>query len=123
MPIATFLNNRPPTRLRGLQFLAFSESGTVQRRTATTDVGGGATWVWANVSTVACRIYPVTLRGKGAFIGGALDERSTHYLGTPAGTDVTTSDRVVIAGRGTFEVTMVPDRTGELTRPIEVMQT
>jgi hypothetical protein len=41
----------------------------------------------------------------------------------PAQTDVTTSDRVVIAGRGTYDVTMVPTRTSELTRPVEVMQT
>jgi head-tail adaptor len=121
--IATFLNGRGPDRLRGLQFLALSDAATVQRRTATSDAGGGATWAWADVVTVPCRIYPVTLRGRPAFVGGALDERSTHYVTLPAQTDVTTSDRVVIAGRGTYDVTMVPTRTSELTRPVEVMQT
>jgi hypothetical protein len=122
VPISTFLNNRVPTRLRGLQFLALSDSAAIQRRTAATDNGGAATWTWATISTVPCRVYPLTPRGQSRLTGGALDEKTTHYLTAPLGTDVGTSDRVVIAGKGTFDVTMVVDRTDQLTRLIEVMQ-
>lgn len=123
MPIATFLNNRPPTRLRGLQLLALSDVASVQRRTAAADNGGGATWTWSTISTVPCRIWPLTPRGASRLVGGALDEKTTHYCTMPLGTDVNTSDRVVITGRGTFDVTMVVDRTDEATRLAEVMQT
>jgi len=122
MPIATFLTDRLPERLRGLQFLALNDTADIQRRTAASDAGGGAAWTWATVATVPCRVYPVSLRGRGGLVGDVLSERTTHFVMTPAGTDVTTADRLVIAGRGTFEVTMVPDRTDELARTIEVME-
>ena len=89
MPISTFLNNRVPTRLRGLQFLALSDSAAIQRRTAATDNGGAATWTWATISTVPCRVYPLTPRGQSRLTGGALDEKTTHYLTAPLGTQTT----------------------------------
>jgi hypothetical protein len=122
VPISTFLNGRPPTRLRGAQFLSFTATASIQRRTATSDVGGGAAWTWSTIATAPCRIYPVSLRGRPGLVGGALDEHSTHFCQMPAGTDVTTSDRVLI-GSGTYDVTMILDATDELSRRIEVMQT
>jgi hypothetical protein len=122
MPISTFLNGRASTRLRGAKFLAFSDTGNIQRRTATSDSGGGASWAWNTVGTAACRVYPVSIRGQGRLTGGALDEHTTHFGAFPVGTSIDTPDRVVIAGRGTFDVTLALNRTDALTRVVELMQ-
>jgi len=122
MPIGTFLNDRPPAQPRGLAFLALSETATIQARTAVSDGGGGASWTWAAAGTAPCRVYPVTVRGQGRITGGQLDERSTHYCVLPAGTPVNAAERIVIDNRGTFEVTLVLQRTGRLTSVCEVKQ-
>jgi hypothetical protein len=121
MAIATFLRARPPSFLRGAQLLAFTEAASVIRRTATSDIGGGADLTWTEVHRAPCRIYPVTPRGRGVLVGGALDERTTHFCAFPTGTDVDTADRIVVDGRGTFDVTMAAVRSDQLTRLIEVM--
>lgn len=121
MPLETFLNGRAPTRLRGLMFLALSDSAIVQTRTAADDAGGGASWTWAASGTVPCRVYPAGGGGP-SLVGGAVNERTTHFCRMPPGTDVSEPDRLVIAGRGTFEVTIAPTRTDEASRLVEVMQ-
>jgi hypothetical protein len=123
MPLSTFLDGRPAIQLRGLQWLALSDLATVQTRQINSDLGGGGTSVWQTGTTVACRIWPVTIRGKGRVIGGALSEYSTHFLATPLGTKIGLDDRVVIVGRGTFEITMALDRTAPLTSMYEAFQT
>jgi hypothetical protein len=123
MSLSTFLDGRPAIQLRGLQWLSFSDDATVQARQIVSDGGGGGTTVWQAGTTVACRVWPVTIRGRGRVIGGALSERSTHFLATPLGTRIGLDDRVVIANRGTFEITMALDRTGALTTMYEVFQT
>jgi hypothetical protein len=122
MPISTFLNGRPPTQLRGLAFLALSEAATIEARTAVSDGGGGASWTWAAAGSAPCRVYPVTTKGQGRITGGQIDERTTHYCVLPTGTPVNQAERIVIANRGTFEVTMVLQRTSRLTNVCEVMQ-
>src|SRR5690242_8657134 len=115
MPLSTFLNGRAPGgTLRGLQFLALSDFAAIERRTAASDDGGGASWAWNVVGTAACRVYPAA-GGAGGLVGSALNENTTHFCRLPAGTDVSTPDRIVIANRGTFEVTMVQDRTAEMS--------
>lgn len=122
MPIDTFLNNRAPTRLRGAMFLAFSDTGVIQARTRTSDSGGGATDAWNAVGTVACRIYPVSLRGKGALVGGQINEHSTHFCAMPLGTPINPAERIMIANRGTFEVTLALETTDALSTRVEVFQ-
>jgi head-tail adaptor len=122
VPISTFLNGRDPSRLRGLQFLALSDVAVITRRTSTSDSGGGASQSWAAIGTAPCRVYPATA-APGRIVAGALDENTTHYCRLPAGTDVTAPDRIVVSGRGTFEVTLATTRTGEVSRLVEVMQT
>lgn len=122
MPVATFLNGRPNTRLRGLAFLSLSEAGNVLTRTNTTDIGGGATVVWAAGPAIPCRIDPVTDRGQARLAGGRLDERSTHVVTVPAGTPVSTDNRFVITGRGTFEITATEERTAEMLRTFEALR-
>jgi hypothetical protein len=121
MPLSTFLNGRTPTTLRGLLFLSLSDSAIIQKRTATSDSGGGASWVWASTGTVSCRVYPAGGAGP-SIVGGALDEATTHFCRLPLGASVDTPDRVVVSGRGTFEVTLASVRTDEASRLVEVMQ-
>lgn len=122
MPLSTFLNGRAPTTLRGAQWLSFTDTAVIQTRSAVSDGGGGASVTWQNAGTAACRIYPVTTRGRSGLVGGQIDEHSTHYCDFPLDTSVNTSDRVVIAGRGTFEVTMALERTSPFTTVVEVVQ-
>lgn len=122
MPLSTFLNNRAPIRLRGAMFLAFSDTAIIQSRARTSDAGGGATDTWNAVGTVACRIYPVSMRGKGALVGDQINEHSTHFCAMPPQTPITASNRVVIANRGTYEVTLVLETTDSFTTRVEVFQ-
>lgn len=123
MPLSTFLNNRPPTQLRGLTWLALSDTAVIQVDTVTSDTGGGASQSWAASGTLPCRIAPLTNRPLSRMVGGQIDERSTHVVTVPPGTvGVDLSDRVAIVGRGTFEVTGVRERTDALTGVFEVMQ-
>jgi hypothetical protein len=122
MPLSTFLNGRPSTKLRGLAWLALSESAQLQRQTSTSDGGGGVSVGWQTYGTVNCRIYPVTIRGKGRVVGGALSEQATHFLATPLGTMIGLADRAVIANRGTYEITMALERTAALTTVYEVFE-
>lgn len=122
MPISTFLNGRAPSQLRGLQFLALSDSGSVLTRTYTSDTGGGATQVWTAGTAVPCHIESIQNRTERSLTAGRIDERSTHIVLTPAGTQVETDDRFSISGRGTFEVTAVRQQTAEWVREFEVVQ-
>jgi hypothetical protein len=122
VPLSTFLNNRPPTQLRGLAFMALSETATIQTRTQSSDDAGDAILSWASGGTVGCRLYPVTRRGRGREIAGAIDERSTHYLITPQGTVIGLADRVLVAGRGTYEITMILDHSNAFVAEYEVFQ-
>lgn len=121
MPIGTFLNGAPVSQLRGAAWLALSESGQVGAGTLTDDGGGGVTTGWAYGGTVPCRIDPLT--SNETLAAGRISDRSTHIVTVPPGTGVTVNDRFLISGRGTFEVTGVQDRTGELLRVFEVVQT
>lgn len=122
MPISTFLNGRDPTRLRGLLFLALSETGNVLTLTSTSDSGGGATQSWAAGTAIPCRIDPVTDRGYGRLTGGRVDERTTHIITVPSGTSLDARDRFAITGRGTFEITALHQQTGESARAFEVVE-
>lgn len=121
MPLSTFLNGRVPTSLRGLQWLALSDTGVIESRTATSDSGGGATVAWAASGTASCRIDVLGAR-ESRLTGGQIDERSTHVVTVPLGVAVSTSDRVTIAGRGTFEVTAVRQVTSEFDTTFEVIE-
>lgn len=123
MPLATFLNGRNPTTLRGLQFLALSDVGTTLTRVNASDAGGGATQTWtAGTVSIPCRVDPVTDRGTSQITGGRIDERSTHVITTPTTVTVGASDRFVVTGRGTFEVTATHERTAEWARSFEVLK-
>jgi len=84
------------------------------------DSGGGGALVWTYGTGLPCRIDP--LSGNETLIGARISERSSHVVTAPPGTVVDTDDRFVIDGRGTFEVTAVQQRTGELARFFEVVE-
>lgn len=121
MPIASFLNGTAPSQLRGLAWLALSETGVILAGSASSDSGGGATESWAASGTVACRVDPINAFGNARVTGGVIDERSTHVVTVPPGTSVSTSNRFAVGSRGTFEVTAVRERTAELAHNFEVM--
>lgn len=120
MGIATFLNDRPPTRLRGLLWLALTDVGQVATRTSTSDAGGGATETWVSGPDIPCRVDPLT--SSETEVADRLSDRSTHLITTPPDTVVTSNDRFVITGRGTFEVTVVRVRTGQGAQLFEAVQ-
>jgi hypothetical protein len=124
MPLGTFLDGDNPSQLRGLAWLSLSELGWKLTKTVTSDSGGGGTAMFTPGGTVSCRIDPFGQGGRNeSTFGGRLDERSTHVVTLPAGTDVGQDDRFVISGRGTFEVTAVRERTREWAAFIEVVAT
>jgi hypothetical protein len=123
MGLSTFLNGGAAIQLRGLQWLALSEAGSVAAGSVVDDQGGGAgSAVWTFGTAVPCRIDPIGDASSDSLIAGRIDERSTHRITVPAGTQVATASRFAITGRGTYEVTAVPERTAERTRVFEVVE-
>jgi hypothetical protein len=120
MSLSTFLDGQNPTQLRGLAWLSLSDTGILQSTAGTSDAGGGITSAWANVGTTECRIDPLTSRSR--ITGGQIDERSTHVVTVPPDVSPASGDRFAIAGRGTFEVTAISQRTAEWLGTFEVIE-
>jgi hypothetical protein len=118
--ISTFLDGRASTQLRGLAWLALSDSGRIVSMAGTDDGGGGITQTWTAGSYFPCRINPVGSRG--GVVAEQLDERTTHVITIPAGTAVVPSARFEIANRGTYEITAVRTRTKETIRELEAVE-
>ncbi len=107
--------------LRGIDFWAYVDQGWTLRGTVVSDAGGGGTTTYVAGGTVPCRIDPLARAGDERVVGGRLDDRSTHRVTVPAGTDVQHTDRWQIANRGIYEVTAVRDRTDEESKVFEVV--
>lgn len=123
MSLSTFLNGTSPTRLRGLLWLALSDTGQVGTLTSTSDSGGGASRAWQYGTSVPCRVDPISSSGDDeTLVADRLSDRSTHLITTPAGTAVTPNNRFAVAARGTFEITAVRERTGEWARVFEAVE-
>lgn len=126
MPFGTFLNGRAATQLRGLAWLTLSEYAQIGTRTYVSDGGGGATETWTYGGTIPCRIDAVAGLGVSEdIIANRLSDRSTHLITLPGGTiggTATSSSRIRVVGRGTFEVTAIEERTAEWMRFAETAQ-
>lgn len=124
MPFGTFLNGRPATQLRGLNWLTLSDAAQVGTRGYVSDGGGGGTLSWSYGGTVACRVDPLGRTGSPeALVADRLSDRSTHQILMPPGTALDTDQRVRVVNGGTFEITAVDDRTAEwiaLAEAVEV---
>lgn len=119
-PISTTAHDVVPTRLRGLAFLALSQTGRVLTRTLTDDAGGGQTEGYTSGSDLPCRIDPVG--GGESEIANRIDERTTHKITVPPATVVSAADRFQIDGVGSFEITAVRTRTDESVRVLEAVE-
>jgi hypothetical protein len=122
MPLSTFLDGRDPIQLRGLAWLALSDTCVTQSAGGTSDAGGGITDVWSSGGTFACRIDPAIGGAGGDLTGGRIDERTTHVVTAPAGVSMNAGQRVVVASAGTFEITAVHQRTRDWSQTFEVIQ-
>lgn len=122
MPITTFLNGRTDyIQLRGMAFMALSEVGYVVAGSVTSDAGGGGTTTWvAGTVGIPCRVD--ALGGGESVTAGQISENSTHQITLPAATPIDEVNRFAITGRGTFDITAVPERTGEFLRVLEAVQ-
>lgn len=120
MPISTSAHNITPTTLRGLTFLALSETGYVLTRTLGDDSGGGQTGTWTAGTALACRVDP--LGGDESVIADRIDQRTTHRITVPPDTSVTAQDRFAVTTFGTFEITAVRTRTDEQVRILEATE-
>ena len=117
MPLPTTLHDVTPFALRGLRFLALSETGYVMRATITDNQGGGASQSFGTVGTVACRIDPVG--GGEELTADRISDRTTHKITLPPDTNLDSTDRFKI-GTDLFEITAVRTRTDEQVRVVEV---
>lgn len=120
MPLSTFLDGREYTQLRGLAWLSLSDTGNWMTMGGSSDSGGGVTATWGTAGTaVPCRIDPLT--GTEGLAGEKVDDRSTHAITLPPGTDIDSADRFEVGSR-LFEVTAVRDRTREWLRVLEAVE-
>lgn len=119
--VGTFLDGRNYTQLRGAAFLFLSEIGNIVSGSVTSDQGGGGTTIWtAGTTDIPCRVD--SMGGGEAVMTGKISDRTTHLISIPADADVDTNDRFAIDNRGTFEITAVPENTGDLIRRLEAVQ-
>ncbi len=109
----------PFVQLRGLPFLALSDTGYVMRGTSTDDAGGGGTFTYGTAGTYFCRIDPMGARS--GEIANQVDERSTHMITVQPDADVTVADRFRISSVD-YEVTAVRSRTQEPIRELEAVK-
>lgn len=119
-PLTTFLDGRPASQLRGLMWMALSDTGHVVNQVSTDDAGGGVTQVWTAGTAIPCRIDD--LAGGENLAAGRISDRSTHLITVPPNMVPTPIDRFAIDGRGTFEITGVRNRTREWAQLLEVVQ-
>lgn len=123
MPFGTFLNGVPPTQLRGIQWLTFTELAQVGSVAITSDGGGGGTATWSyGPGTVACRVDPLNRAQAEELTADRITDRTPYEILLPAGTPVEIENRVRVLGRGTFEITSRDDPTDEWVSRIEAIQ-
>lgn len=109
------------TQLRGLEWLALSETGHALTTAGSSDAGGGFTAGTSTLGTaIPCRLDP--LSGGETLVAGRIDERSTHVLSVPFGTELDTAQQFVVSSWGTFELTAQRKRTQEDVRVYEVVE-
>lgn len=120
--ITTFLRGRSPGLLRGLALTALTDTAIIYAGTISSDSGGGGTTSWAAVGTTEARIDSLGGGANNRVTGGQIDERSTHVVMAPSDVFVNPAERVVISGRGTYEVTATRQRTDATITVFEVLQ-
>lgn len=93
----TYLTDAEITSMRYEAELSLPDTAIIQRRTFTSDGGGGGTAAWSAAGTVACRIGP--MNGSEREIANRISAEATSILTVPVGTDIGTADRVSVDSR------------------------
>lgn len=125
MPIQTFLRDREPsgaTHFRGLAGAALADTMTVMTTGGTSDGGGGRSGSFtAGTQTFPCRVAP--LGGEQSrLVGDRIDERATHFIYAQKSAISDAGQRVAVAGRGTFQVLAVHERSASWLTAFEVLK-
>lgn len=97
----------------------FPESGRILTFTQESTGGGGYRETFVPGEGIVARIAPVG-GGEGSDEAERVDDRSTHVVTCPAGTEISDRDRIELDGVGTFAVTLVRRRSLEIVRRVEV---
>lgn len=101
--------------MRATAALALPETGTVYRRTTTTDSAGGFTIAEASQGTLSCRLDPVSNRD--AILqtyAERIGSRPVFILYFEQGGSVLTNDKVVVGGEN-YEVFGILERSWEVS--------
>jgi len=100
--------------MRATLSASMPDNAQVQRALRTSDGAGGFAETWTTIATVPCRVAPSGLTPTEQVIAERVRSRAVWTLTLPAGTDVTTADRVIVGTR-TYEVVgMLTPRSYEL---------
>ena len=81
MPLSTFLNGRPPTQLRGLQWLACPRPAPCCPSRTPPTPAAASPKSWAAGTAVPCRIDP--LSGGEEITANRISDESTHLVPSP----------------------------------------
>lgn len=121
MSLATSFGSATFTQLRGLPWLALSETGYILTLGTGDNQGGGGGGTWTQgTAVVPCRVDAIGAQS--GELANQLNERSTCVILMPPNAAVTTQNRVAITGRGTYEVTAVRTRTSEFVHELEAVE-
>lgn len=109
------------TRMRAVAQRSMPGTAVIQSGTLTSDGGGGYTDSFAAAGTVPCRVAPMISMNESE-IGERISADADWMITLPAGTSVSSDDRLVTDG-GTFTVVGVRGpRSYEVTRRVEARQ-
>jgi hypothetical protein len=113
--LGTSLHGGTVLQLRGLAWLALTDTGHVGAGTVVSDGGGGGTTTWSYGPAVPCRVDPFRPKAiTEEMLADKLSDLALHKVRVPVGTEVTLDSRFLIDGHGTFEVTSVEERTDQM---------
>lgn len=110
----------PLAALRGYAEMALPDTCTVTRPDRVSDGEGGfitSPPPWPTIATVACRVSPLGNAANEIEAGEAVRAIAQYVVHLPAGTDVTSDDRLVVGSR-TFQVIEPIRRSYEVIRRV-----
>ena len=110
------------TAMQATAQLTLVTACTIQRKTSTSDGGGGFTDSWTALSTPNCCIAPVPTRYEQTVTDSREELISRWLITLPAGQDIRIEDRIVANGI-TYEVlAYAAPRSFEIERTVEVAE-
>jgi hypothetical protein len=104
--------------MRGTLDASLPDSGTIARKTWTSDGEGGGSITYPVAGTAACRVSPISQSGMEALLAGKLTTTTQHVITFAAGTDVQTTDQIASGGETYEVVAVVAPRTWEISRRV-----